>query len=523
LIQTLLSLSGIVPRAANWIKESTADQDDTITASNAEQASPDLTRPQPEAVTEDLAPDTECLPSVHFQRIHRDLWERYNADTTQDVPEQYTLRLPGHRQWLQMTGTVRLITSYVTPSGYDKPAHSALCARTRSRRNILPSQHPFWIKPPAIQMALTAAELELQNMYKGLLPSLRGQLIASTAAGGPQSSGTPGPTPPPAAITPNQPSFVPGALAEGAQKRRIATPQTQPRRQTNKGAKGKGRGDRQGRNNPPWNQQPVNPNPEPGANMSSWLQNPQILYDLIRLVMRHEQQLMRLGQDTTILFTFQNRPGQVENLLPHLWRISQAWKERMDSDEVDQRPKMSLRVTVLQSVILEIRTRTQAILQKPECQAPLIKKGWLREDHTWPYLQWDAAQQDLVPQPLQRHMSQADLEGLLAELQENVSSEGALFRFQAHRQLAEEMTGHQLTFQAEIGLRSPGALQLHNNLLRLANLSALQLIGLRVHVPRLQLSTLAQTLQGIAAATQFDGIWEARLRRSARGYDITDS
>ena len=92
-------------------------------------------------------------------------------------------------------------------------------------------------------------------------------------------------------------------------------------------------------------------------------------------------------------------------------------------------------------------------------------------------------------------MSQADLEGLLAELQENVSSEGALFRFQAHRQLAEEMTGHQLTFQAEIGLRSPGALQLHNNLLRLANLSALQLIGLRVHVPRLQLSTLAQTLQ----------------------------
>ena len=86
-------------------------------------------------------------------------------------------------------------------------------------------------------------------------------------------------------------------------------------------------------------------------------------------------------------------------------------------------------------------------------------------------------------------------EGLLAELQANVSSEGALFRFQAHRQLAEEMTGHQLTFQAEIGLRSQGALLLHNNLLRLANLSALQLIGLRVHVPRLQLSTLAQTLQ----------------------------
>ena len=163
-------------------------------------------------------------------------------------------------------------------------------------------------------------------------------------------------------------------------------------------------------------------------------------------------------------------------------------------DQLDRRPKMSLRVTVLQSVILEVRTRTRAILQRQECQAPLVKKGWLQEQ-SWTYLRWDAAQQDLVPQPTRSSMSQEDLECLLAELQENISSEGALFRFQAHRQLAEEMTGHQLTFQAEIGLRSPGALHLRNNLLRLANLSALQLIGLRVHVPRLQLSALAQTVQ----------------------------
>ena len=338
-------------------------------------------------------------------------------------------------------------------------------------------------------------------MYKGLLPSLGGQMLVSTEPGGEpasggmssQPSGTPGPALPSTTTSSTPPSFVPGALAEGAQKRRIATPQTQPRRQNNKGArsKGTGRGGHQGKGNPPWNQQPTHLSP----GMQTWLQNPQVLHDLIRLVMRHEQQLMRLGQDTTLLFTFQNRPGQVENLLPHLWRISQAWKAKMDSDQFDQRPKMSLRVTVLQSIILEVRTRTQAILQKPECQAPLIKKGWLRENHTWPYLQWDAAQQDLVPQPLRTGMSQEDLEGLLAALQENVNSEGALFRFQAHRQLAEEMTGHQLTFQAEIGLRSAGALQLHNNLLRLANLSALQLIGLRIHVPRLQISALAQTLQ----------------------------
>ena len=353
-------------------------------------------------------------------------------------------------------------------------------------------------------MVVTAAEQELQEMYKGMLPSLGGQMLPSMEAGGgpgsggtnSQSSETANLNPPSAMATSTPPNFVPGSLTAGAHKRPIATPQTQARRQNTRGAKGKGtgRGSHRGKGNPPWDQQPMSLRTEFGPGMQSWLQSPEALHHLIRLVMRHEHQLMRLGQDTTLLFTFANRPHQVENLLPHLYHISRAWKEKMDSDQLDRRPKMSLRVTVLQSVILEVRTRTRAILQRQECQAPLVKKGWLQEQ-SWTYLRWDAAQQDLVPQPTRSSMSQEDLECLLAELQENISSEGALFRFQAHRQLAEEMTGHQLTFQAEIGLRSPGALHLYNNLLRLANLSALQLIGLRVHVPRLQLSALAQTVQ----------------------------
>lgn len=329
-------------------------------------------------------------------------------------------------------------------------------------------------------MVVTAAEQELQEMYKGMLPSLGGQMLPSTEAGGgpgsggtnSQSSETANLNPPSAMATSTPPNFVPGSLTAGAHKRPIATPQTQARRQNTRGAKGKGtgRGSHRGKGHPPWDQQPMSLRTEFGPGMQSWLQSPEALHHLIRLVMRHEHQLMRLGQDTTLLFTFANRPHQVENLLPHLYHISRAWKEKMDSDQLDRRPKMSLRVTVLQSVILEVRTRTRAILQRQECQAPLVKKGWLQEQ-SWTYLRWDAAQQDLVPQPTRSSMSQEDLECLLAELQENISSEGALFRFQAHRQLAEEMTGHQLTFQAEIGLRSPGALHLYNNLLRLANLS----------------------------------------------------
>ena len=217
---------------------------------------------------------------------------------------------------------------------------------------------------------------------------------------------TANPNPPPAMPTSTPPNFVPGSLTAGAHKRPIATPQTQASRQNTRGAKGKGtgRGSHRGRGNPPWGQQPTSLHTEFGPDMQSWLQSPEALHHLIRLVMRHEHQLMRLGQDTTLLFTFANRPHQVENLLPHLYHISRAWKEKMDSDQLDRRPKMSLRVTVLQSVILEVRTRTRAILQRQECQAPLVKKGWLQEQ-SWTYLRWDAAQQDLVPQPTRSSMS----------------------------------------------------------------------------------------------------------------------
>ena len=107
-------------------------------------------------------------------------------------------------------------------------------------------------------MAMTAAEMELQNMYKGLLPSLGGQLTAPMAAGRGLSprrhsvrprTPTPATFAHPATFASTPPSMCRG-LSPRAPKRRIATPQMQPRRQTNKGAKGKGRGDRQGRKQP---------------------------------------------------------------------------------------------------------------------------------------------------------------------------------------------------------------------------------------------------------------------------------
>ena len=73
--------------------------------------------------------------------------------------------------------------------------------------------------------------------------------------------------------------------------------------------------------------------------------------ELVRLSLRHEQQLMRLGQDNVLLFTFQNKPGEKENILPALFKISQAWKQKM---ECETKPTMSLRVTVMQCICAEL-------------------------------------------------------------------------------------------------------------------------------------------------------------------------
>ena len=75
------------PAPSEIIPARIALKDDTITASNAEQASPDLTRPQPEAVTEDLAPDTECLPSADNTITHEMAVPRTAADKAADPPE----------------------------------------------------------------------------------------------------------------------------------------------------------------------------------------------------------------------------------------------------------------------------------------------------------------------------------------------------------------------------------------------------------------------------------------------------
>ena len=319
------------------------------------------------------------------------------------------------------------------------------------------SQHSmqlcFIFIPTALIRTMDSTPLdELKNMYGEMLPSL------STTSNTPISS---------EAGSPNKRQAV--TQKSNASKKQGG--QKGPK------GRGKGRDKPQQRQEDHWGFEDTSA-PDPTTKM------------MLKLMLRHEQQLMRLNQDTTLLFTFQNKPGEKENILPVLFQVSQAWKEKMESSE---KPTMSLRVTVLQSICAELLDRSKKVMEQDKFKEVVMKQGWISTEGNWNFLKWNSTTESLEVMTGQGIL-QEELEQIVQTISKSCMLQGALYRMQATRRLAAELTGHQLTFVAEVGLRQPGAHSLHQALLRLQGVAALQLLGLRIHQPRLQISPLAESL-----------------------------
>ena len=104
-------------------------------------------------------------------------------------------------------------------------------------------------------------------------------------------------------------------------------------------------------------------------------------------------------------------------------------------------------------------------------------------------------------------MSHSRLMEHLKVLEEESMVEGNLLRFQANRPLAEELTGHQLTFTMELGLRNPGATKLYRAMLDIQGVAALQTVALRIHTPRMQQSKLAEQVASLIRRGSSGSSW----------------
>ena len=226
-----------------------------------------------------------------------------------------------------------------------------------------------------------------------------------------------------------------------------------------------------------------------GSHGSSKSEEMEIIQQLSRIVLRHEDQLLRIQMDTLLIFQLRSNVDGAFAVLPTLYETANEWKRRHQQDpkNVDK----SLRQTVLLRLIQELRSRLQLAQSNPQL---LQEKGWLNERKAWVYQQWNPDKQQLEPQgkddvPMDQLLRQVD------EAAKLLKTPDILLKFQSTRPLTSQMTGPVITYLCELALRGEEANRLYTLFRMWAGLSGLLVVGLQVKGPRLQRSAMAQQLQ----------------------------
>ena len=230
--------------------------------------------------------------------------------------------------------------------------------------------------------------------------------------------------------------------SEGAKRK----PEHQGKRPPGKGT-GKGRGRQRGN----------------GADSSHGRlahQQPDLLDLLIKLVLRHEAFLGRLQQDMVYIFTFKNQPNAPDSLLPVLYQVSQEWREKYQTNpsSLDR----SLRVTILLCLLTELLKRHRRLEDTgaEEALKAIKGAGWMSEDGKWVHQMWNHAEAKLVTDEARGTMTLAEGTEHLRTMLRLLAQPEVLLKFAATRPLAQEMSGHQISFICELSLRHPAADQM---------------------------------------------------------------
>ena len=121
--------------------------------------------------------------------------------------------------------------------------------------------------------------------------------------------------------------------------------------------------------------------------------------------------------------------------------------------------------------------------------------GWMTSDAKWVYQIWSHTENKLQTDESRGTMStQAAIE-LLQGMLNLLAQPEILLKFAATRPLAQEMSGHQISFICEVSLRHTAADQLYAQMGKLMGHAMLHLIGLRIRPSRGRISELATHIQ----------------------------
>ena len=233
----------------------------------------------------------------------------------------------------------------------------------------------------------------------------------------------------------------------------------------------------------------------PNRSMHNQQNNQELLEMAIKLLLRHEAFLSRLQMDMVYIFTFKNQPNAPDSLLPTLYQVSLDWRNKYQADP--SKLERSLRVTILLCLLTELLQRVRRFAAEGAAEAvkAVQHAGWMTSDAKWVYQVWSHAENKLQTDETRGTMSIPEAIDLLQGMLSLLAQPEILLKFAATRPLAQEMSGHQISFICEVSLRHSAADQLYAQMGKLMGHAMLHLVGLRIRPSRGRISELATHIQ----------------------------
>ncbi|CAE7254612.1 unnamed protein product, partial [Symbiodinium microadriaticum] len=234
----------------------------------------------------------------------------------------------------------------------------------------------------------------------------------------------------------------------------------------------------------------------------------QLLSVLVKLAIRHEEELSKIRIDTTLICYLDTGAS---GIVPQVRKVAEAWATQYEAGTV----RTPLKVILLLSIFEEAGQRITSILQEEEKLAKAKEWQWLQEGSTaldpcWTYFQWNPRSRRQEPSPLPP-IKNSDIRHKLDYLAKSLAEDGVLTKFKATRRMSntDRYASAVLPFFCSLSLRGDTAAKSHEAIKAMVNCSALKPIGMRIKPARGERQPLASELEKAYLAVPYTD-WQER-------------
>ena len=243
-------------------------------------------------------------------------------------------------------------------------------------------------------------------------------------------------------------------------------------------------------------------------------QTQELLRCLVKMSVRHEQELMRIRPDVGfIAFCDTSDLG----CMGMLREVALSWSDLFSQGKVNT----ALKTMLIMSMMKDMKERAENVLREEDQLQRCFTVGWLKEgatglDPVWVYHTWNAKEkkQEVASTPPLKH---SDVLKLLDVLLEHLPRDGVVTRFNTTKRLdlMKEFKTEVVPMMLQLSLRGASAQLCYDAMKALSGNAAMKLQGVRWRPERAQKPPLAKALEDAYLATSFCD-WAPRDQSWAR-------